>query len=195
VRAATAPHWWQRPPRKSVETVETQFMDLCRQRDERENHAARLQAGFDRIDGRLQTARRAAELLVHMTDSQRHRDDWLDAHPHEIAWHDTLRQQIAARCTQLGAQALEDRPAHLTAILGTPGSEMNDGQWAFVAGRIEAYRERWRLGPDELDRPHLAAASQQEHWRQTRLLLPESAAVRLEPGYRAEHGPRIELGM
>lgn len=50
---------------------------------------------------------------------------------------------------------------------------MTEETWVGVAGRMEGYRERWRVKPDELGARRPRAAAQAQHWRAVELLLPE----------------------
>ena len=53
-----------------------------------------------------------------------------------------------------------------------------------LAGRIEGYRERWRLKPDELGPAHTQSSAQAEHWRAIEL-----AAKKLSPSTgRSKYG-------
>jgi len=90
-----------------------------------------------------------------------------------VVWEGELRRRIAERTKELGTHALHDPPEHLLRLLGPPGALMTEETWAGVAGRIEGYRDGWRVKPDELREGRPRDAAQAKHWRAVELLLPE----------------------
>lgn len=90
-----------------------------------------------------------------------------------MVWVKELRRRIDARTRELGLAALHDSPEHLVLLLGPPGVSLSREEWAGAAGHVEAYRERWRLKPNELSRRPSRNSAQTKHWREVDLLLPE----------------------
>lgn len=99
-----------------------------------------------------------------------------------------LRRRIDARTRELGIGALRDPPEHLVRILGPPGAPLGIDDWGDVAGRVEAYRERWRIKPNELSMRPSRNSAQAAHWREVDLLLPELQPRSRRVGREIDHG-------
>jgi hypothetical protein len=58
---------------------------------------------------------------------------------------------VADRRDELGRLAVSEQPDHLTGLLGpVPKHSLRADRWRLLAGRVEAYREEWRVPPEKL---------------------------------------------
>ena len=177
--------WWRRPSKHEHQAATAEIDTLRPRHDRLTRQVADNEQRLRRLEHDRDVAAQARERLAEAKAAQAVREAWIAEHPAEIAWPDELQDRIRARTWELGRQALRDEPDHLVNILGHPGHGLPDDRWASIAGRIEAYRERWRLTPDEIGPDHLASRTQAAHWRTIELALPQPAAIELAPpGHR-----------
>ena len=89
-----------------------------------------------------------------------------------------LAERVDSRRVELGPAAEANPSAHVIRLLGPPGRYGTDRQrWLTNAGALEAYREQWRVEPDQLGRePHLQGAQALE-WAAVRSQLSAGMAT------------------
>lgn len=143
----------------------------------------------------METARRAALSLPEVETFQANRDAVLRSKPPEVVWVRELRRRIADRTSEIGLDALLDPPKHLERLLGPPGGSLSDEAWAEAAGRVEGYRERWRLKPNELGVRRAGSAAQAEHWRAVEMALPEPVEQAPRTARHVERDSGIGMSM
>jgi conjugative relaxase-like TrwC/TraI family protein len=126
---------------------------------------------------------------------QDRRQAWLEAHADTLAYRDELAEAIAKRRRDLGVAAAITQPDHVVDLIGAVPADDPPAlqRWTNMAGRIEAYREEWDVGPEELRERPLDACQARE-WEvavHTSQLLARPPAPALDRG--VDHG--IELGL
>lgn len=173
VRAGHEGRWWRRSRREVVGAASAELDQVLVRRHELAGLRNQAVMRVGSLETDLGTARRAATGLAEMEAQQAGREAILARQPAEVVWERELRRRIAERTKELGSHALHDPSEHLLRLLGPPGALMTEETWAGVAGRIEGYRERWRVRPDELGSSWPRDTAQAKHWRAVELLLPE----------------------
>ena len=135
------------------------------------------------------------ERAASVTAAIERRQDWLDAHPTERAWEADLRQRITARAQELGRTAAHHAPAHLVRLLGpVPPSEWIEAheQWTRLAGRVEAYRERWGVDGGRIGAEGSVRGEQARHWQRIELAIDGARrAIVAPPGRTLEAGHTV----
>ncbi|MCW2750842.1 MAG: hypothetical protein JWR83_1952, partial [Aeromicrobium sp.] len=89
----------------------------------------------------------------------------------------------------LGERAAQSPPGHVIDLLGEPPTDDHLEHWVNAAGRIEGYREEWRLRPAQLlDHPddHTQATS----WAAT--VKPLLDSRRLEQRFLQHQAPSTD---
>lgn len=173
LRAADERLRWRRPRREVVGAARAESDKLGQRRLEVLESRAQMNQRVARLGQDLAAADAAADRLPALEAEQADREQWLRSQPPEVVWVKELRRRIDVRTRELGVAALHDPPEHLVGLLGPPGTSLSRDEWAGAAGHVEAYRERWRLTPNELSRRPSRNSAQTKHRREVARLLPE----------------------
>jgi conjugative relaxase-like TrwC/TraI family protein len=89
--------------------------------------------------------------LVEVEAEQAKLTAWRHQHADTLAARDRLAEAVADRRDELGRLAVSEQPDHLTGLLGpVPKHSLRADRWRLLAGRVEAYREEWRVPPEKL---------------------------------------------
>jgi hypothetical protein len=119
---------------------------------------------------------------------------WLDQHDDTFAYRDQLAVQVADRRAALAAAAVATQPDHLVQLIGpVPDDGAGRERWSRLAGRLEAYREHWGIGPEDIRQPPIDGAQYQE-WNaavKTVEMIERINAPHLD--HRLERGLGVEL--
>jgi conjugative relaxase-like TrwC/TraI family protein len=193
LQARTEQHWWRRPSKQAYQDAKTEFDHLLARQNELRHQLGDLRHRQRRLDYQLDTTADVPHRLAEAEQAQAAREAWIAAHPADINWLHELHDRISDRTTELGQRALDDQPEHLIELLGQPGDDLTDERWAALAGRVEAYRERWRLSPHDLLTEHPTSPSQIAHWRSIEIALPEPPVVGLAAPAPSLDPPGLEL--
>ncbi|MGQ0617084.1 MAG: MobF family relaxase [Acidimicrobiia bacterium] len=162
----------------------------------RDHLASRRPGRFGRDDRDRRRQLRALDQRVDQLQAQQqHRHEWLDQHHDLLSHRDQLADEVADRRHALGRHAVAAQPDHLERLLGPIPSDIVEREhWATRAARIEAYREKWAIEPDEVDRAPIDGVARRE-WEAAGLREIDIArrldAVATERGI--ERGLGIEL--
>ena len=108
------------------------------------------------------------------------RERWLAEHPVESAWQADIVERVNRRRSELGCAAEERLPEHVVRLIGRPGAGTDDrDEWRQRAGRIEAYREQWRVEPGMLAREYDLWGEQALAWQRVESSLQVDAVDEL----------------
>ncbi|HET6665594.1 MAG TPA: hypothetical protein VFG94_15105, partial [Acidimicrobiales bacterium] len=172
-------------------TIELQRLAAHRQRIE---HHAR--------PGMLTRSRRDDRRLLQGLDQRQRelevmaerRAAWLDQHADTLGYRDQLAAQVADRRAALAAHAVATQPDHLVQLIGpVPEDSAGRERWSRLAGRIEAYRELWGIGPEDIRHPPIDGIQYRE-WNTTVKTIEMIERIN-QPhlDHRLERGLGIEL--
>jgi 1,6-anhydro-N-acetylmuramate kinase len=97
-----------------------------------------------------------------------------------------LVRRINERTAELGERAARTQPDHLRALIGPVLAQAADRErWQSLAAHLEAYRERWRIGPDQLAHHTPSPGTQARSWEQLTRAVIERRPAHREPAQTA----------
>lgn len=167
---------WRRPEPVRVMYSEQDVATRQHWVDKAQAEVTRAEAVLPHLDAHEQKLAELEEQVVVVTAAVENRLAWLDAHPAERAWEADLRQRITGRTRELGRAAACDAPDHLVRLIGPIPPEARPEereQWTKLAGRIEAYCERWVADDRHVGADHNVRGEQGRDWERIELAIED----------------------
>ena len=181
---------WRRPEPGTLARLDQQFGRLAERIRDLEPQLWRAQSDLERAE-RDQTNLADGHGRYQEIAHQAAREAWRDEHPLEVTRRNNLVRRIDERTAELGQRAVRTQPDHLIQLIGpAPADPRRCERWQDLAAHLEAYRERWRIHPDQIAH-HVPSPGAQAHtWEQlTRSITERRRAERAPERTRAAYGP------
>ena len=158
------------------------------------HEAGHCQLGLRAAEGRQAgIVERFRQVTAAVTSQER----WMADHPTEVEWMADLSRRVTSRQQDLALAAERNPSPHLLRVLGPPARYGADRElWLASAGALDAYREQWRVEPDDLGRETNLRGAQALAWERARAELgPDPAQTEYQPPRRSLTTPERGMGI